>query len=65
MEFTDGHSEALSANLIAQNLFSEIDDEGKRHVLLDDIIDFRKTGAAVSPEDASLTMSNGVKQNKN
>jgi hypothetical protein len=30
VEFTDGHSEALSANLIAQNLFSEIDDEGKR-----------------------------------
>ena len=64
VEFTDGHCEALSANLIAQNLFSEIDDEGKRHVLLDDIIDFRKTGAAVSPEDAFITMSNGVKRRR-
>ena len=31
VEFLDGHSEALSANLIAQNLFSEIDEEGNRH----------------------------------
>ncbi|KAI2506381.1 Reverse transcriptase (RNA-dependent DNA polymerase) [Fragilaria crotonensis] len=64
VEFTDGHSEALSANLIAQNLFSEIDEEGNRHVLLDDIIDFRKSGAAVSQEDAFVTMSNGVKRRR-
>ena len=64
VEFTDGHTEALSANLIAQNLFSEIDEEGNRHILLDDIIDFRKSGAAVSLEDAFITMSNGVKRRK-
>jgi hypothetical protein len=64
VEFTDGHSEALTANLIAQNLFSEIDEEGNRHILLDDIIDCRKSGAAVSQEDAFVTMSNGVKRRR-
>ncbi len=64
VEFTDGHSEALSANLIAQNLFSQIDDEGNRHVLLEDIIDHRKTDAAVSNEDAFVTMNNGVRRRR-
>jgi hypothetical protein len=48
VDFTDGHSKALSANLIAQNLFSRIDDEGNQHVSLEEIIDHRKTDAAVS-----------------
>ena len=64
MEFTDGHSEALSANIIAQNLFSQIDDKGNRHVLLEDIIDHRKTDAAVSKEDAFVIMNNGVKRKR-
>jgi hypothetical protein len=62
VEFTDGHSQALSANLIAQNLFSQIDDKGNGHVLLEDIIDHRKADAAVSEEDAFVTMNNGVKR---
>jgi hypothetical protein len=62
VEFTDGHSQALSANLIAQNLFSQIDDKGNGHVLLEDIIDHRKADSAVSEEDAFVTMNNGVKR---
>ena len=40
VEFLDGHVESMSANLIAQHLFSQVDEEGHRHILLDDIIDF-------------------------
>jgi hypothetical protein len=43
VKFMDGYSESLSANLIAQNLYSQIDEEGARHVLLDDIVDHRQT----------------------
>ena len=64
VEFIDGHSEALRANIIAQNFFSEIDEEGNQHILLDDFIDFRKSGAAVSKEDAFITRSNGVKRRR-
>jgi hypothetical protein len=39
VEFLDGHIESMSANLIAQHLFSQVDEEGHRHILLDDIID--------------------------
>jgi hypothetical protein len=64
VEFLDGHKESLSANLIAQHLFSQIDEEGNRHVLLDDIIDHRKTDSAVDKQDAFVIMSNGVKRRK-
>ena len=64
VEIFDGHSEALSSNLIAQNLFSQIDEEGERHVLLDDIIDHRRNATALDKEDAFITMSNGVKRRR-
>ena len=64
VEFLDGHSESITANLIAQHLYSQIDDEGNRHILLDDIIDHRKGMQAIDKEDAFVTMSNGVKRRK-
>jgi hypothetical protein len=64
IEFLEGHSEGLSASLVAQNLFSQIDEEGVRHALLDDIIDHRRNATALDKEDAFNTMSNSVKQRK-
>jgi hypothetical protein len=64
VEFLDGHRESLSANTIAQHLFSQIDEEGHRHLLLDDIIDFRRDDTAVDKEDAFVVMRNGVKRRK-
>jgi hypothetical protein len=64
VEFRDGHYESLSANLIAQHLYSQIDEEGNRHVLLEDITDHRHDDTAVDKNDAFVTMSNGVKRRK-
>jgi len=62
VEFLDGHVESMSANLMAQHLFSQVDKEGHQHVLLDDIIDFRKDETVVNIADAFITMKNGVKR---
>jgi hypothetical protein len=48
--------------LIAQHLFSQVDEEGHRHVLLDDIINFCRNDAAIDKANAFVTMQNGVKQ---
>jgi hypothetical protein len=64
VEFRDGHSESLSANLIAQHLFSQIDEEGNIHVLLDDVIDHERGERAVSKEDAFVMNRNGVKRRR-
>ena len=47
VKFKDGYREALSANLIAQNMFSQVDDERHRHVLLDSTIDMRTDGSQI------------------
>lgn len=36
VEYLDGQKRAITANQIADNLFAQIDDEGNRHVLLDE-----------------------------
>jgi hypothetical protein len=51
VEFLDGHVESMSANLIAQHLFLQVNKEGNRHILLDDIIDFRRDGMAIDKAD--------------
>jgi hypothetical protein len=62
VEFLDGQVESMSANLIAQHLFSQVDEEGHRYVLLDDITDFRENEAAVDKADAFIVMKNGVRR---
>ena len=64
VEFLDGHRESLSANVIAQHMFSQVDEEGHRHLLLDDITDFRKDDTAIDKEDAFVKMSNGVQRRR-
>ena len=45
----DGGVEQYSANVIAENIYTQVDDEGYRSQLLDDIIDHRRTDAANLP----------------
>ena len=63
VEFKYGISESLSANIIARNLYSQIDEEGNRHILLEDIIiDHWQSNSAINKEDAFIMMKNGVKR---
>ena len=62
VEFNDGQKQALTANLIAQNMFSQVNDEGHRHVLLDSIIDMRTDGPQIPKRDAFVTLKNGAKR---
>jgi len=40
--FPDGHIDAYAANIIAQNIYSKVDQEGNRYRLLDEIINHHK-----------------------
>ena len=59
VEFLDGHTSAMSANAITENLFAQVDQEGHRLVLLDEIVDHRFTTEAVDDDDAIVTSENG------
>ena len=64
VEFKDGISESLSANIIAQNLYSQIDEEGNRHIPLEETIDHRRNTRSIDKDDAFIMMKNGVKRRR-
>ena len=41
VEYLNGTTEILSANIIAENILAQVDDQGQRQLLLDEIIDHR------------------------
>jgi hypothetical protein len=59
VEFLDGETAALTANAIAESLFAQVDQEGHRLLLMDEIIDHRRGPDAVSQADAFITSTNG------
>jgi hypothetical protein len=64
VEFLDGHTEALSANDIAENMFAQVDEEGHRHVILQEIVDHKRDHQSITADDAFITSSNGVRRRK-
>ena len=41
VEYADGHKASMAANTIAINMFAQLDKDGTRHVLFDEITDNR------------------------
>ena len=64
VEFLDGEKQAMAANLIAENMFAQVDQHGHRMVLIDEITDFRSDDRAVKHADAWTTRENGRKYRK-
>ena len=57
VEYSDGHTAALSANGIAENLLSQVDPDGHRQLHFHSIIGHRSDATAVTAGDAFITTS--------
>ena len=64
VEMEDGTTDRIFANKIAENIYSQMDDEGREILAFKDIIDHRKDKSAVSIENGFITQSNGNKKCK-
>ena len=64
VEFIDGNVEPLTANIIAENLIAQVDEEGHRQMMLDEIIDHRITRDAIPKERGTYVNSYGVRRPK-
>lgn len=62
VEFIDGTMEAISANILAENILSQVDSEGHRQMLLDEIIDHRTTGEEVKKGDEFIITRSNTKR---
>ncbi len=63
-EHKDGHKASLAANAIAENMFSQVDDEGNRHVSFEEIVDHRIDGSEAKQQDAFVTTRTGTERRK-
>ena len=64
IQFEDGSTEEVTANLIAESLWSQCDAEGNEELLMDEIVDHRRDGSAVSMENGTFTTSSGNERKK-
>jgi hypothetical protein len=58
VEFDDGRVGTYSANIIAQNIFEQVDSDGNIQVIFDDIINHRKGTDAVPTDDGFEVYNN-------
>ena len=64
VEFPDGEVTEVAANIIAQNMYSQCDLEGRQHMLMDAIVDHRKLGTAVAKVDGWVHDRRGNKHRR-
>jgi hypothetical protein len=64
VEFGDGSYQDYSTNLIAENLYAHVDDEGRSHSILQSITDHESDGDALTPEQGTYETSYGVIKKK-
>jgi hypothetical protein len=56
VKFDDGEQLEYGANVIAENIYAQVDAEGRRYMLIDSIIDHRKDENALSKDDESVVV---------
>ena len=64
VKYLDGFPTSMAANSMAENMFAQVDEEGNRHVLFDEIVEHRCNGNQVKMQDASSTNTRVVKQRR-
>jgi hypothetical protein len=60
----DGTTKEYSANVIAENIYSQCDSEGKQFLLLEEISDHKRDQSAISIDEGFMTSRNGNKVRK-
>ena len=64
VEYTDGTTEVLAANIIAKNLLAQVDDQGHRNLMIDETEDHRKNSDAVPKGKGKILNPSGLKRKK-
>ena len=62
VEFGDGIYADYSANVLFENLYYQIDEEGRSHLLLSSISDRRSNDDAISHNDDFISMASSAKK---
>ena len=64
VEFIDGGEQVLTANIIAENILTQVDQDGHTLMLIDEILDHRTNNELLTGDDAYYTDTHGNKRVK-
>ena len=64
VEFPDGATDVFTANTIAENLYSQVDEEGNSFAIMSEIVDHKKDGTAVAKDDGLEVTRDGTHRPK-
>ena len=64
VEYADGYVEELVTNITAENLIAQVDDEGRRQMMLSEIVDHRVLPDAIPQSQGTYENAYGVKRKK-
>ena len=64
VEMPDGSTECYTANIIADNIYAQCDDEGIMYTLMDEIIDHRKNNTATEAKDGWWYTKSGTRRRR-
>mgnify|MGYP003321204368 FL=1 len=59
VEFEDGAIREYTTNLIAESIYSQVDDEGQHYTIIDEIIDHKKDNSALEQKDGFTCTRSG------
>ena len=62
VQFSDGEIKEYVANIIAENIYSQVDSEGYQYQLMEKIIDHRRNGNVVEKDDLYITTKSGKRR---
>ena len=61
VEFTNGNIEQYAMNVVANNMYAQVDDKGNMFQLLDEIMDHKKDNMAIDIANGTVTLASGSK----
>ena len=64
IEYEDGYRVPVATNVIVENLFNQVNEDGYKVMVLDEIIGHRTDGSEVEGKDAFIVAANGIKRKK-
>ena len=59
IQFTDGTTDRYTANIIAENMYAQVDSEGRQFQVLSEITNHKKDGSAIPISDGMVTSKSG------
>ena len=60
--YQDGHKASLSAHMIAQNMFAQVNEEGNIHIMFQEIVDHRVDRKEIKRQDAFKTTKTSTRR---